>query len=138
VKQLFQRLFGHADTLKKGLDVAWLRQEVISHNIANAETPGYKSQHVEFESAFRQALKDAGNLPLKTSSPRHIAPGPVDPLALQPSVVSETWHTYRMDGNNVNPDNEMTELAMNTIQYNTLVQQLNKEFGRLKLAIRGQ
>ncbi|MDR0248586.1 MAG: flagellar basal body rod protein FlgB [Oscillospiraceae bacterium] len=135
---MFSRLFNHVNVLQKGVDVAMLRQEVISHNIANAETPGYKSRHVLFESAFGNALARRDELALKTSSSRHFTLADPDPLAVTPLVVSETWHTARMDGGNVDPDQEMAELAMNTIQYNTLIEQLNRELARLKTAIRGQ
>lgn len=134
---MFGNLFSHIDLLGKGMDVSWLRQEVISHNIANAETPDYKSQHVEFETLFRQALEDNGGFETKTTRPGHRKVVTADPLAVQPSVVSETHYTMRMDGNNVDADAEMVELAQNTILYNQLVNKANMEFSRLRIAITG-
>ncbi len=134
---MFNKVFNHINLLNKGMDVAWTRQEVISHNIANAETPGYKSQHVEFETLFRQALEDNNGFETKTTRPGHIKVTTADPLAVRPAVVSETHHSMRMDENSVDIDAEMVELAENTIQYNELVNKANMEFSRLRLAITG-
>jgi flagellar basal-body rod protein FlgB len=134
---MFNQMFNHVNLMQKSLDVLWLRQEVISNNIANVDTPNYKSQHVEFETMFRQALEDQGQLSMKVSSPRHIQAVPSNPLDVDPTVVSETWGTMRMDGNNVDVDQEMTELGMNTIQYNLTIQKVNGELQRLKTAITG-
>lgn len=136
---MLSRVFNHTNLMEKGLDAMSLRHEVIANNIANGDTPNYNVQHVEFESLFRQAIEDQtnGSVKLKTSSPRHIESDFADPLAVNSVVVSETWHTMRMDGNNVDVDQEMNELAMNTIRYNLTLQQVSSELGRLKLAITG-
>ena len=136
---MFARMFNHTNLMHKSLDVMALRQEVISHNIANNDTPGYKSQHVAFETLYRKAMEDEarGAITLKTSSPRHIQSTHADPSKVNPIVVSETWHTMRMDGNNVDVDQEMTELAMNTIRYNLTLQQTSDELRRLRTAITG-
>ncbi|MCL2030403.1 MAG: flagellar basal body rod protein FlgB [Oscillospiraceae bacterium] len=136
---MFARMFNHTNLMQKSLDVMALRQEVIAHNIANADTPNYKVQHVEFESLYRQALQDRANgaVQLKTSSPRHIQSDFANPEKVSPAVVSETWHTMRMDGSNVDVDQEMTELAMNTIRYQLTLQQVSEELKRLKTAITG-
>lgn len=134
---MFNRVFNHVNLMEKSLDAMSLRQEVIANNIANADTPNYKSQHVEFETIFQQAIEDQSGFKMKTSSPGHITISTNDPLEVNPLVVSETWHTMRMDGNNVDPDQEMTDLAMNTIRMNLTMQQVNDELRRLKTAITG-
>lgn len=134
---MLNRIFNHANLMEKSLDVMSLRHEIIAHNIANADTPDYDTQHVEFESLFRQAIEDQNGLRMKTSSPGHITINTSNPLEVSPVVVSETWHTMRMDGNNVDIDREMTELAANTLRYNLTVQQVSSELARLKLAITG-
>ncbi len=55
---MIPKMFGGIDLLQKGMDAAWVRNEVISNNIANAETPNFKSSSVEFESIFQKALND--------------------------------------------------------------------------------
>lgn len=55
--------------LSSGMDALWQKQQVISHNIANVETPGYKAKHVEFKEVLkktedggrtRQRVQDSG------------------------------------------------------------------------------
>ena len=49
--------FNYINVLDKAADASWIRNDVIANNIANATTPGYKRQDVDFESEFRKALK---------------------------------------------------------------------------------
>ena len=64
--------FDYINVLDKAADAAWLRNEVISNNIANADTPGYKRQDVDFESQLSKALgkADATNMDKKVASLR--------------------------------------------------------------------
>jgi flagellar basal-body rod protein FlgB len=132
-------MYNHTNLLHKSLDVLSLRQEVIAHNMANNDTPDYKAQHVAFESLYRQAVEDQKNgaIRMKTSSSRHFEGEYPDPDAVAPVVVSENWHTMRMDGNNVDVDQEMNDLAVNTIRYNLTIQQVTDELRRLRTAITG-
>ena len=49
-------LFDYVDVLDRAADASWLRNEAISNNIANVDTPEYKRQDVDFESALRTEL----------------------------------------------------------------------------------
>ena len=134
---MFNRMFGQVNILQKGLDTAWLRQETISHNLANVDTPGYKSAHVEFETVFRQALEGGGGLRGTVTNARHIPIGAArSAMDVTPTVVTEPHYTMRLDENNVDPDQEMVELAQNTIIYNQLANSVNDEFARLRMVIR--
>jgi len=128
---LFDNLFSNVNVLQKGLDASWLRNKVISNNIANVDTPGFKSSSVSFESAFKTALAQ-DDLEATQTRAGHRAFSDAD---MEASVVQDTDTTYRMDGNNVNIDAENAALAKNQIYYNTLVQQLTSEFNKLDLAI---
>jgi flagellar basal-body rod protein FlgB len=86
---------------------------------------------------FRQALEDRPGYTNKTTRSGHLVWANSDPLAVNAVVVSENHHTMRMDGNNVDIDREMTELAQNTIQYNSLIQKASDEYARLNIAITG-
>jgi len=55
---MIPKMFGGIDLLQKGMDAAWTRNNVITNNIANAETPNFKSSSVEFETLFQQAIND--------------------------------------------------------------------------------
>lgn len=133
---MLNRLFNHSNILEKSLDASWLKMEINSQNIANNDTPGYNAKRVEFDEEFSQALNATG-FPMKTSRGKHMNTSESNPLNVTPRVVSDTHYVARMDDNNVDIDKEMVEFAKNTIQYNALVQKVNSEFSRLKLAIRG-
>ncbi|MCL1806827.1 MAG: flagellar basal body rod protein FlgB [Oscillospiraceae bacterium] len=134
---MFNKMFRQIDLMQRGMDAAWMRQEVISHNIANVDTPGYKAQHVEFEVVLRAALAGEGTLEAAVTHPKHIRMGGVpDPTRAQPVTVTDNHYVIRMDGNNVDIDHEMNAMASNYIRYSTMQQQLNGEFGRLKMVIR--
>jgi flagellar basal-body rod protein FlgB len=128
---LIDKMFSNVNMLKAGLDASWMRNEVIANNIANVDTPNFKSASVSFESAFRNALNQEG-FTAKTTRAQHIDFSDNLPRA---TVVTDTGTTYRMDGNNVNIDAESAKLAKNQIYYNTLVRQLSSEFSKLSMAI---
>lgn len=134
--------------LERSLDAASLRQQVISNNLANANTPGYKASHVVFESLLQQAL-DGTNpatprlLPVATNT-RHFGLSAAaasslqtaDPaLAVRPQVVRETGTAGRNDGNNVDVEREITDLTENSLVYGALVSQVNTRFQWLRTAI---
>lgn len=132
---MFDDLFSSIDLLEKGLDASWLRNQVIANNIANVDTAGFKSSSVEFESAFKEALEEDG-FTTKTTREEHINfSDSIDDITA--AVVTDTGTTYGMDENNVDIDYQSTELAKNTIYYNTLVQQISSEFRKLSMAING-
>ncbi len=100
--------------LAKSLDAYSLRHKVISNNIANVNTPGFKRSYVSFESQLAQIVGDRN------------AKGRAEALAsFQPAVEVDAATTTRYDGNNVNVDSEMADLAENTLSY-TLTSQLLK------------
>lgn len=129
---MFDNVFDNVGVLQKGLDASWLKNKVISNNIANVDTPGFKTSSVSFESAFKAAI-NSGELTAKKTRNKHIEFSGQDMNAL---VTQDAGTTYRMDGNNVNIDAQNAELAKNTIYYNTLVQQLSSEFRKLNMAIK--
>ncbi len=118
---MWDRMFSAVELLQKGANAAWLRNEVISNNIANADTPGFKRSDVEFESIFNRELAVSG------------ASAEADTIGAK--VVSGGSEATRLDGNNVDIEKEMTELARNTIEYYTYVSKINSEFRKLDAAI---
>ncbi len=132
---MFDKIFQTTSYLQKGLDAAWKRQEVIANNIANVNTPDFKASSVEFEQHFKAALEaEAGGFKNKKTRAKHIDFGQdIDTLGY--SVVKQTNTTERMDGNNVDIDYEMAELAKNQLYYNTLSRKTTQELSRLRVAI---
>lgn len=124
---MLQNILFRNGILEKALDAAWLRNEVISNNIANVDTPGYKRKTVKFEEFLNNELKNS-----KISKGQTKLQSPDIVVATDYSTLS-----YRSDGNNVDIENEMAELAANTLRYNVLVQKMNGDFQNLRRVIRG-
>lgn len=108
--------------LRAALDGLAARQRVISNNVANVDTPGFKASRVAFEDALRRAMgAEDGGLPL--AKVQNAVAGPDDQLAdLTPVVIQSSQTTRRVDGNNVDIDQQMVELAETNITYNALAQ----------------
>ena len=128
--------FKPSTTLVRGLDATWLRNEVISNNIANVDTPGFKVSEVEFEDVLVAAVSNS-ELGLKTTREGHIKTTADSISDVEPTVVT-SWNTsYTADENNVDIESEMVDLAKNSLEYYTLVSKLNSEFRKLNTAISG-
>lgn len=123
--------------LQKGLDVAWKRNEVIGDNIANADTPNFKASRVEFEDILKSELNDTGGTAMKTTNPKHMNAGGSAINSIQPVIRQDDSVSMRLDGNNVDVENEMTELAKNNLLYQTLIQKMTSQFSRIRFAING-
>lgn len=121
--------------LAASLKYRQLRQELIASNIANAETPGYKAKKLDFEEALARALDTDGELKMKTSDSKHFNVGGGGFNNLQPEIYEDANGIVSPDGNNVDRDQEMAEMAENKIMYDASVQLLNKKLGLLKYAI---
>lgn len=121
--------------LENGLEAASLRQEVISNNIANVETPGFKKSVVAFESLLEDALrKEQISKYLHKTHDNHL-PGKFK--LPEPKLVTIKNTSMRNDLNNVDIDEEMALLAKNTIMFQALSEQLNNKFSGLKMVING-
>jgi flagellar basal-body rod protein FlgB len=105
--------------LERALDVGAFRHQLITANLANVDTPGYRTRDLRsFAGEMQQAM--AGDEPLLT------------PAAREPRGLLE-----RPDGNNVNVDRESLLLAENQLHFQVAVQFLRAEFRRLSEAISG-
>lgn len=119
--------------LEQAIAASSLRQKVISNNIANVNTPLYKKSEVSFESMLQSAM-GVDKLPMVKTNAKHFTlqrdsiPNP------EVNVVNST--SIRTDGNNVDIDAEMAELAKNSIYYNAVVQQISSCFSGIKSAIK--
>lgn len=121
--------------LQKGLDAGALRQRTTANNIANVNTPNFKKSTVAFESLLKKALEgDVHNL--KATHPRHFSRA-AQLQELQPLLHKDESTFMRTDGNNVDMDEEMTNLAANGIQYQLLGRELSERFSLLRHVITG-
>lgn len=131
------KLISNTNILEKSIDTAVARNQAISQNIANADTPGYKRKTVSFEDELTRVLNGNG-FSGRIQHEKHIPIGGGDINNITPRVKEDnSYNDMRLDGNNVDIDNEMAMLAKNTIKYNTLIQRLNGQFRNIKSVIRG-
>jgi flagellar basal-body rod protein FlgB len=118
------------------------RNTAIANNIANADTPGYKRVDVSFESALADAVDaDRDRLKMDVGSSISAIDGSevtrrVDEVA--PNVMSTDTTTMRVDGSNVDPDDEMARLSANQLASSTVVSLLDKRFAQFRTAITGR
>ncbi len=119
--------FDYINILDKAADASWLRNEAIANNIANATTPGYKRQDVEFEAVLQKAL---GSNRYQSMDSK-VGSVTTDMLKPRPYTDSEGF-SYRLDGNNVDIENENVMLAENQLKYQGLLTSVNQEFVNLQ------
>jgi flagellar basal-body rod protein FlgB len=128
--------------LSKALDAYSLRHQVISANIANIGTPGYKSQSVQFENALSTAMS-AGVVTGEITNERHMgigihstAPdGPISVVENNPGVLNDD--ELKSGINDVDVDTEMAELAKNQIRFKYASRLLSDSFRGIQKSIRG-
>lgn len=123
--------FSYINVLSKAAGASWTRESLIANNIANADTPGYKRQDIDFQSVLKNELSNYKymNLDQKMNA--------VDLSKLNASVYTDHGnYSYRLDGNNVDIDTEQVELASEQIKYQALTQSITSEFQRLQTVIK--
>lgn len=120
--------YNYVNVLNKAADASWMRNTVISNNLANVDTPGYKRKDVQFESYLMASMTGSGSVTDRVNS--------VNLDTLNGSIYTDHSNlSYRLDGNNVDIDTESAELAENQIRYYALLDSISQEFSRLKTAI---
>ena len=121
--------------LGRGLAAANLRQEVISNNIANVNTPNFKKSDVVFEELLAKeiGMDDSCRLPLVRTHDRHLPVGMIG--GAKASIQEDDTMTMRVDNNNVDIDIEMASLAKNQLYYNAMATELGGYVNKLKNVI---
>ena len=136
---MWDRIFKPMDVMQRGLSASWTRNAVIRNNLANIETPNFKASYVEFESLLRKSLEDDTRFVGMKTHPKHIEIGRYRNREsfddVRPLIRQSTELSMRKDGNNVDIESENVRLAQNSIFYNTLMEKLNSEIRRLRMAI---
>ncbi len=128
---MINRLFGKNKLIEQALEATWTRNEAVSHNIANVDTPGYKSKTVNFENYLRKEQEN--RLEIRATKAGHInMPSKIPDIKV---TVDNNSLSNRLDGNNVDIENEMALSAKNQIKYNVLIQSVSKRYNRIKSVI---
>lgn len=109
---------------QKAISAAWLRNQVINHNLANKDVAGYKRLDIKFEDALQRAVNSKNQIDVSALS-----------KVRAEVFVDKANLSYRWDGNNVDMDTEMAYLAENNLRYQALIDQMNYNFSRLKMVM---
>ena len=125
---------GNIDIFKKVLDLRSEKHNIISSNIANIDTPNYKSVDISFEEQLRSAADSDSGKGLKKTHDNHLTGDLKNIEKVSPEIIIDNSPSG-IDGNNVNIDKEVTNMAENTIMYNAVAQLILKKFEGLKYAI---
>jgi flagellar basal-body rod protein FlgB len=128
---LQSNVFDYISVLDKAADASWMRHVALSNNNSNVTTPGYKRQDVAFESEFRKALGSCRHesMDAKVARLRRTTVKPV-------GYTDYSTLSYRLDGNNVDPDAEPVMLAENQLKYQGLISAINNEFQNLQTVLK--
>lgn len=128
-------LFG-TKVVEKSLDASLMRNEAIAQNIANVDTPGYSRKTVSFEEQLSNAISKSGFKGKRTDR-RHIQIGAssIDEVKINISEDKSSLD-MRLDGNNVDIEKEMAQMAENNIKYEVLIQRMMGAFNKMKTVIR--
>src|ERR1700694_4124644 len=105
--------------LNTSLNLRLLNQNLISSNIANADTPGYKSKTMEFESALRDALGSGDGMSAAETNSKHIVHRSTEPV--DPEIFEDPNGVESLDGNTVDRAGEMAKLAENQLLYDASI-----------------
>jgi flagellar basal-body rod protein FlgB len=133
---------GKINLLSKALNAYSLRHKVISANIANIGTPGYKAKTVEFENLLNEKMS---NVPYtgQSNNPRHIDLSLGSAEVASPSIVEVSPDSFNSEEkksgiNDVDIDSEMAEMAKNQIRFKYVSKLLGESFRGIQKSIRGQ
>lgn len=138
---MLNELFGNLPILQKSLQGLTARERAIGENVANVDTPNYKRLEVSYEQQLKAAMKGAkaagDDLPLKTDHNRHYSVGPngnLDTIVPEVRVVPD--ESFRNDGNNVDIELEMANMAETNIRFNAMATLAAKKFEGIKSTLR--
>lgn len=135
---MFDQIHAMTRTLHGALDGLSARQRVISNNLANADTPGFKASEVAFEAQLQKGLAqakggDAGSLAGYLTHEKHL---PLDGLPADPPIsVLQPMTSMRNDRNSVDLELEMTRMAQASVSYSAVSQMLAGRFSGIKYVI---
>jgi flagellar basal-body rod protein FlgB len=118
--------------LEKAIGIAQQRNAVITSNISNLDTPGYKPKDINFKSELARALETNHKTDLTRTDPRHISMQMNGDQMIEPYEEQGEWNGY----NWADIDSEMTKLTENNLVYRTAVEALLRKMNLLKEVVR--
>jgi len=126
------------NVIEKDLEGLSARFSATSRNIANANTPGYAKRNVSFEEQLSDVIESGRKLEMTRTDKGHIPTSPYSVSEVVPSEIRVTDEKYRLDGNNVDPEREMSILTETRMQYNAMNRFAARKLSGLRTAIAGR
>ncbi len=120
---------------KSYLNLTSLRHKLIAGNVANVLTPGYEAKDIDFQKEFQRTQGNSHSISGVTTNSRHIPLG-MNKAGSPRIVVDKKAGSNGV--NNVNIDEEMTQMATNQISYTVAARMLKNKFNGLRKAITGR
>jgi flagellar basal-body rod protein FlgB len=121
---------------QKVMDFRSQRHNVVSSNLSNAETPGYKAKDVQFEHILKDAISTDKRFPLVKTNKNHIDQGnQFEFLSTRPEIVKTKPGISSFDGNTVSTEKEMAKMNENGMLYQTETEVLARLFKGIKMAV---
>jgi len=122
-------IYGNGISLtERVLDYLWGRQTLTLNNIANVDTPGFKSQYMTFEEEMANRIRNAA----VRSTPSVEVANAIDSSG---ATLQTTWaESSRLDGNNVDMDQEQVDLVRTAYEYQHMVSSISNDINRLRSA----
>ena len=121
---------------EKAIGLRAYRQQVLASNIANADTPNYKSRDMNFASALKEAVAGrSGNLQMSKTSTGHLSSTAETGTAAR--LMYRAPSQSSVDGNTVDMDIERGQFAENAVQYEASLTFISQQIRMLTAAIQG-
>ena len=121
--------------LSRVMDYRSANQEVISGNLANIDTPGYKPKELRFDQELKKATEKNG-IQMKTTNPDHLSQ-PIESIKGS-FPIYEVETSGNGDSSQLNLDMEMAKMMRNNLLYDASAKLLSKKFKALRTAIEGR
>ncbi|MDD9270279.1 flagellar basal body rod protein FlgB [Paenibacillus sp. GCM10023248] len=124
--------------MERSLDASTLRQKVIANNVANVDTPYFKRSDVMFEELLQGEMNSSTpSIEGYRTNPRHFFIGKSNNLPTS-EIKKDESTAINNNMNNVDMDYEMSLMAKNQLKYNTMIQQMNSEFKKMRTVLGGK
>ena len=124
--------FNYINVLDKAADASWTRNTIIANNIANNDTPGFKSQFVTFEEELASKLSKADLSGGNKWERRNMMADAID--SSRPRLYTTYNESTRLDDNNVDMDQEQVDLVRTALEYQYMLNSINNDISRLQAA----
>lgn len=132
-------------TAQASLDALWLKTQVITNNIANSDTPGFKSSSVSFAEVFDKASRNASASPEQRqqllqqeqslAAQQQANTSGIQGPVYRTTISTDTESSVRLDGNNVSLEAEQSELWKTYAQYSYLLDRISGHYNAINTAI---